>query len=261
MPRIDFTAPLTATDAEDRRLTDWSILSPFVGRSFDETELLGFFGQYPEEIPIAALLELIGDTRILANDKINGLMAQSSARSTRPLNAEELEILQKHVVGQWSDGFGESLELDSVNFFIDYEQVDRQQIDDGIASQGSGTHDLIPAIRARDINKVREALAQGENVHAVIGGTNALGWAISFADAPIAHLLIDAGVNVNHRAYGFMTALALCAASYPDADAASVASRVLEMGQFEDSEIAYAAEIAGDKKPQLIAVLNNYRNA
>lgn len=248
---------MATTDAEDRRLTEWSKLNAFVGRSFPETDLLGFFGQSPEEVPVAVLLERIGDTQILANDEQDELVARTSVRSARPLTAEELEILQKHVLGQWSDGWGESLALDGFCFFIDHEQIDCKQIEDGIASHGSGTRVLFPAILARDIERVRAALAQGDNVQAVIGGTNALGWAFFMADAVIAHLLIDAGVDVNHRAYGFMTALTLCATSrLTDADAASVAIRVLEKGKFESQDIEYAAGIAGEIKPQLLTVLN-----
>jgi len=261
MPRIDFTAPLAATDADDGRVTDWSILSTFVGRSFGETDLLGYFGQSPEELPVAVLLERVGDTRVLANEQNDGLVVQSSLRSSRPLTDSELEVLQKHAEGQWSDGWGESLELDGLNFFIDYEQTDRQQVDDGIPSRGSGTLDLIPAILATDVERVRAALAQGEDVRAVIGGTTTLGWAFFSRAAAIAHLLIDAGVDVNHRDGGFMTALGSCALSFADADAASLASRILEDGQFTTEEIEYAAEVAGSEKPQFLGVLEKHRSA
>ncbi len=57
MPRIDFTAPLIVTDAQGRRVADWSTLSQFVGRSFENTNILGYFGQSIDEFPVAVLLD------------------------------------------------------------------------------------------------------------------------------------------------------------------------------------------------------------
>lgn len=252
---------MTVADADDRSVTDWSTLHTFAGRSFPDSDLLGYFGQSPEEIPVAILLESVGHTRILATADQTTLLAQTSVRASRLLVEAELELIQKHVEGQWADGWGAALSLDDCNFFIQHEQVACSQIDDGIASLGSGTRDLFPAILARDTERVRQALAQGENVRALIGGTNALGWAFYQADATIAHLLLDAGVDVNLRAHGFMTTIASCALSLPDPEAAAVTRRLLEKGTFESHELDYAAEIAGTNKPLLLAVLNEYRNA
>ena len=264
MPRIDFIAPLAVTDADDRRVNDWSILSQCVGRMFECTDVLGFFGASDEEWTVGVLLERMGDMQILAGDQHDGLVARSSVRSARTLTVDELEILQKHVVGQWSDGFGECLELDGMNFYIDHEQVDRQQVDDGIALRGSGTPDLFPAIRERDIERVRAALDNGEDGNAFLGGMTALGWAIYGADVPIAHLLIDRGAVVHYRGYGPTTPLFWCAinSDLADDDAASIASRLLEIGGFESDEIEYAVDVAsGGDKPQLLTVLNKYRSA
>ncbi len=119
MPRIDFTAPLIVTDAEGHRLANWSSLSQFVGRSFENTDILGYFGQSIDEVPVAVLLERSGDIHILANPRNDGLLAKSSLRSSRTLSADELEVLQNHVEGTWSDGVGECLDLDEMSFYID----------------------------------------------------------------------------------------------------------------------------------------------
>jgi hypothetical protein len=264
MPRIDFTAPLIVTDAEDRVVADWSTLSQFVGRSFENTDILGYFGQSIDDVPVAVLLDRSGDIRVLANQHNDGLIAKSSLRSVRALSADELEILQDHVEGTWSDGVGECLDLDDMNFHIDLEHVDRQQIDDGIASHGSGTRDLFPSIHAGDIEKVRAAIDNGENINAVLGGTTTLGWAIAFADAPIAHLLIGAGVDVHYLAHGIQTVLVACAASrdFSDDDAASVAARLLATGGFDHHEIDRAVEIADSRgKTRLLEVLKNHPRA
>jgi hypothetical protein len=196
--------------------------------------------------------------QVLSNQQRDGLLVRSSFRSARALGVNELDILQKHVEGQWSDGVGECLDLDGLSFYIDLDHVARQQTDDGIVSQGSGTRDLFPAIHAGNIERVRAALDDGENVLAVLGGTTTLGWAIAFANARIANLLIDRGVNVHFREYGLETVLVSCAASrdFSDADAASVAERLLTMGGFEHAEVIRAAEIAVQRgKKQLLAVL------
>ncbi len=133
-----------------------------------------------------------------------------------------------------------------------------KQFDDGIACVGSGTHDLFPAIQARDLNRVRTAIDQGENIHAILGGTDALGWAFFVADASIVQVLIDAGVDVNFRPHGFMTSIASCALSLPDDDAYEVAIRLLAKGKFERHEIEYAAQIAASKRPKLCALLKEY---
>lgn len=264
MPRIDFTAPLIVTDPDGRHVNDWQILSSFVGRSFVNTDILGFFGQSMDEVPVAILLDRSGDIQILSNRQRDGLLARSSVRSARALTEDELEILWKHVEGQWSDGVGECLDLEGRYFFIDLDHVDRQQIDDGVMSQGSGTRDLFPAIYAGNIERVRAAIRDGENVNAILGGTTTLGWAIAFANASIAHLLIDSGVDVHFREYGIETVLVACAASrdFSDADGASVAERLLAMGGFEHAEIVRAAEIAEQRgKKQLVAVLTKSQTA
>ncbi len=147
-----------------------------------------------------------------------------------------------------------------MNFDIDLGHVDRQQIDDGIVSPGSGTRDLFPTIHAGDIENVCAAIGNGENVHAVLGGTTTLGWAIAFADAPTAHGLIDNGVDLEH---GMQTVLIACAASrgFSDADVASVVARLLAIRGF-DHEIEQAVEIAEQRgKSQLLEVLNKHRSA
>ena len=135
MPRIDFTAPLIVTDAEDRVVADGSTLQEFVGRSLENSDILGYFGQSIDEVPVAVLLDRSGDIQILANQHNDGLIAKSSLRSVRALSADELEILQKHVEGTWSDGVGECLDMDEMNFEIDLDHIDRQQIDDGVVSR------------------------------------------------------------------------------------------------------------------------------
>lgn len=263
MPRIDFTAPLIATDAQGRRVADWSTLSQFVGRSFKNTNILEYFGQSIDEVPVAVLLDRSGDIEIFANLRNDGLLAKSSLRSSRTLSADELDVLQNHVEGTWSDGVGECLDLEELSFYIDLDHVDRQQEDDGVVSLGSGTRDLFPAIHAGDIEKVRTAIDIGENVNAILGGTTTLGWAIAFADAPIAHLLIDSGVDVRYPEHGMETVLVSCAASrdFVDADAASVAARLLAIGGF-DHEIDRAAEIAEQRgKSRLLEVLKQHQGA
>jgi hypothetical protein len=260
MTRIDFTAPLFVTDAEDRHVIDWPTLNGFVGRAFVDTDILRFFGESIDEVPVAVLLDGSGDIQILSNPQCDGVLARSSLRSSRALTADELETLRNHVEGEWSDGVGEDLNLDGYQFFIDLDRAEHQQIDDGITSQGSGTRDLFPAIHAGDVDRVRAAIADGENVLAVLGGTTALGWAIAFADAAIAHLLIDRGADVYFRENGMETVLVSCAASrdFSDADAASVVERLLAMGGFEPAEIVRAAEIAAQRgKKQLLAVLTS----
>lgn len=263
MPRIDFTAPLIVTDTEDRVVADWSTLREFVGRSFENTDILGYFGQSIDEVPVAVLLDRSGDIQILANQHNDGLIAKSSLRSVRTLSADELEVLQNHVEGTWSDGVGECLDLDEMSFYIDLDHVDRQQEDDGIVSHGSGTRDLFPAIHAGDIEKLRVAIDNGENVNAILGGTTTLGWAIAFADAPIAHLLIDSGVDVHYLEHGMQTVLVACAASrdFADPDAASVATRLLATGGF-DHEIDRAVEITDQRgKSKLLEVLKKHQSA
>ncbi|MCL4204957.1 MAG: hypothetical protein KJ000_20955 [Pirellulaceae bacterium] len=258
MPRIDFTAPLIVTDAEDRLVADWSTLQEFVGRSFENTDIIGYFGQSIEDVPVAVLLERSGDIQILANLQNDGLIAKSSLRSVRALSTNELDILQNHVEGTWSDGVGEGLDLDEMNFHIDLDHVDRQQVDDGLVSHGSGTRDLFPSIHAGDIERVRAAIENGENVNAILGGTTTLGWAIAFADAPIAHLLIDSGVDVHYLEHGMQTVLVSCAASrnLSDGDAASVAARLLTIDGFDQNEIQRAVEIAEQRgKTSLLDVL------
>lgn len=150
-----------------------------------------------------------------------------------------------------------------MNFHIELDRVDRQQVDDGMASHGSGTRDLFPSIHAGDIEKVRAAIDKGENVNAVLGGTTTLGWAIAFADALIAHLLIDSGVDVHFLEHGIQTVLVGCAASrdFSDDDAASFATRLLETGGF-DHEIDRAVEIADQRgKTRLLELLRNYQSA
>jgi hypothetical protein len=264
MPRIDFTAPLIVTDAEDRVVADWSTLREYVGRSFENTDILGYFGQSIDEVPVAVLLDRSGDIQILANQRNDGLIAKSSLRSVRALSADELEILQNHVEGTWSDGVGECLDMDEMNFEIDLDHIDRQQVDDGVVSLGSGTRDLFPSIHAGDIEKVRAAIGNGENVNAILGGTTTLGWAIAFADAPIAHLLIDSGVDVHYLEHGMQTVLVACAASrdFSDADAASVAARLLALGGFDHYEIDRAVEIAEQRgKTRLLDVLREHQSA
>lgn len=264
MPRIDFRAPLIVTDAEDRVVTDWSTLSEFVGRSFENTDVLGYFGQSIDEAPVAVLLDRSGDIQILANEQSDGLMAKSSLRSVRALSGEELDILQKHVEGTWSDGVGECLDMGDMNFQIDLDRIDRRQVDDGIASHGSGTRDLFPAIHAGDVETVRAAIEKGENVNAILGGTTTLGWAIAFADAQIALLLIDSGVNVHYLEHGMQTVLVACAASrdFSDCDAASVATRLLSIGGFDRHEIDRAVEIAEQRgKARLLDVLREHQRA
>jgi hypothetical protein len=264
MPRLDFTAPLVVTNAEDRVVKDWSMLREFVGRSFENTDALGYFGQSIEEVPVAVLLDRSGDIRVLSSERNDGLIAKSSIRSVRTLTGSELEILQSHVEGTWSDGVGECLALDGMGFYIDLDHIDCQQMDDGIVSQGSGTRDLFPAIHAGNIDKVRAAINDGENINAILGGTTTLGWAIAFADAAIAHLLIDHDVDVHYLEHCMQTVLVACAASrnLPDADAASVATRLLTIGGFDDSEIDRAIEIASQRrKTKLVEVLNNHKSA
>lgn len=263
MPRIDFTAPLIVTDAEDRRVADWSTLSQFVGRSFENTDILGYFGQSIEEVPVAVLLDQSCNAQIFGHPRNDGLLAKSSLRSIRTLSADELDVLQKHVEGTWSDGIGECLNLDEMSFYIDLDHVDCLQEDDGVVSHGSGTRDLFPAIYAGDIEKVRAAIDNGENVNAILGGTTTLGWALAFADAPIAHLLIDHGVNVHYLEHGMDTVLVSCAASsdFVDGDAASVAARLITIGGF-DHEIDRAVEIAEQRgKSKLLEVLKQRQSA
>jgi len=264
MPRIDFTAPLVVTNEEDRVINDWATLREFGGRSFKNTEILGYFGQSIDEVPVAVLLDRPGNIHVLTNKRKDGLIAKSSLRSVRMLNASELEILQSHVEGTWSDGIGECLDLDGMSFHIDLDHVVCQQVDDGVVSQGSGTRDLFPAIHAGNIDNVRAAINNGENVNAILGGTTTLGWAIAFANAPIVHLLIDHGVDVHYLEHEMQTVLVSCAASrnFPDADAASVATRLLTIGGFDDSEIDRAMEIASRRgKTKLVDVLNNHKGA
>lgn len=260
MSRIDFIAPLMLIDdEEDCEVTDWETLSKFVGRSFENSDTLGFFGQSIEEVPVAVLLDRSGNIQILANEDNDGLMAKATVRSVRELSSDELDILQNHVSGQWSDGVGECLELDDKFYFaIENNHVVRQQVNDGISTQGSGTRDLFPAIHAKDIDRVRAAIEAGENVHSVLAGTTTLGWAISCADAPIAHLLIDSGVDVHYREHGMNTVLVSCAASrdFADEGAASVAGRLLELGGFDQEEIETAAGIAESRgKIRLLTAL------
>ncbi len=54
---------------------------------------------------------------------------------------------------------------------------------------------------------MRTAIDIGENVNAILGGTTTLGWAIAFADAAVAHLLIDNGVDVHYPEHGMETVL------------------------------------------------------
>lgn len=263
MPRIDFTAPFIVTDAEDHCISNWATLKQFVGRTFENTAILDYFGQSIAEVPVAVLLDRSGNIQIIANPRNDGLLARSSLRAVRLLSADELEILRDHVVGTWSDGVGECLGLDEMSFHIDLTNVDCQQEDDGVASLGSGTRDLFPAIHSCDIAKVRAAIDSGENVNAILGGTTTLGWAIAFADAPIAHLLIDNGVDVHHLEHGMETVLVSCAASrdFVDADAASVATRLLAIGGFAH-DIDRAAEIAELRgKSSLLKVLKQYQIA
>lgn len=63
MPRIDFTAPLVVTNEEDRVVNDWATLREFVGRSFENTDALGYFGQSIDEVPVAVLLDRSGNIR------------------------------------------------------------------------------------------------------------------------------------------------------------------------------------------------------
>lgn len=263
MSRIEFTAPLTVSDAKDRRVDDWPTLSQFVGRSFANTDVVGYFGQTMDEVPVAVLLEPAGDIQILSNPQGDGLLARSTIRSERALTADELEILRTQVEGQWTDGVGECLDLDGLNFFIDLDHVDRQQIEDGVVSRGSGTRDLILAIHAGDLERVRAALDAGENVNAFLGGTSPLGWAFFGNSALLVHLLIDRGADIHFRPDdGEHTFLFMCALCLSDADAASVAKRLLAMGGFEPADLDQAAELAEqfDKK-QLVAVLTTSQQA
>lgn len=261
MMRIDFTAPLIVTDEDDAEVADWDVLRPLAGRSFENTDVLGYFGQSPEELPVAVLLNRLGDIRILANDHDTGLLARSSLRAARRLTPEELEVLRGHVEATWSDGVGENLDLDEFMFHIDLDHIECQQVDDGVISHGSGTRDLFPAIHAADIDRVQAALQAGENVQAVLGGTTTLGWAIAYANAAIARLLIDAGVNVHYQEHEMHTVLVSCAASrdFADEDAVDVAGRLLDIGGFDRAEVDRAIGVAElRQKTMLLQVLREH---
>lgn len=260
MPRIEFTAQLVVTDEQNHIIDDWATLNQFVGRTFENTDVLGYFGQSIDEVPVAVLLDRSGDIQVVANTRSDGLLAKSSLRSSRELSGGELQLLRSHIEQTWSDGVGECLGLEEKHFHIDLDHIDQQQIDDGIVSRGSGTCDLFPAIHAGQVDRVRAAIADGENVHAILGGTTTLGWAIAFANAPIAHLLIDSGVDVHFLEHGMQTVLVACAASrrFSDTDAASVAARLLAIGGFEH-EKGRAIEIARQRgKTKLLGVLEQF---
>ena len=84
---------------------------------------------------------------------------------------------------------------------------------------------------------------------------------MSYANAEIALLLIERGVDVHKRSWDDSTVLSRCAASrdFEDQDAAHVADVLLGIGGFEESEWERAVELAELRgKTQLLATLRSH---
>ena len=258
--RIDFSAPVVVTDENDEEIADPSVLSSFVGVSFPDTQLTDHFGGTIEEMPVAILLEPGGTIELVAGDTTDALRAASVFRATRVLADDELLVLRKYVEGSWSDGAGSCLEHEDLNIYIMVEQIQSQQVDDGVQSEGTGTTDLFPAIRRIDAAGVAKALDQGERLNSSLCGVNPLQWALCYGNAEIALLLIDRGVDVHKRSWDDSMVLSMCASSrnFNDQDAAQVAGVLLGIGGFEQSEWLRAVEIAELRgKTQLLATLQS----
>jgi hypothetical protein len=258
MVRIEFSAPVVATNENDEEITDRSVLSGLVGVSFPDTQLTDHFGGTIEEMPVAILLEPGGTIELVAGDTTDALRAASVFRATRALADEELLVLHKHVEGSWSDGAGSCLEHEDLGIHIVIDQIQCQQVDDGVPCEGTGTLDLFPAIRRIDAAGVAKALAQGERIDSSLCGVNPLQWALCYGNAEIALLLIERGVDVHKRSWDDSMVLSMCASSrnFNDQDAALVADVLLGIGGFEQSEWERAVEIAELRgKTQLLATL------
>ncbi|HUG66414.1 MAG TPA: ankyrin repeat domain-containing protein [Pirellulaceae bacterium] len=258
--RIEFSAPVVVTDENDDEITDPAVLSGLVGVSYPGTQLTDHFGGTVEEMPVAILLEPGGTIELVAGDTTEPVRAISVFRARRALSDDELAVLHNFVEGSWSDGAGSYLEHDDLCIHIVIDQIRSQQVDDGVESDGNGTSDLFPAIRRIDVAGVTRALDQGERLKSSLCGVNPLQWALCYANAQIALLLIERGVEIHKRSWDGGTVLSMCASSrdFKDQDAAQVASELLDIGGFEQSEWQRAVEIAELRgKAQLLAILRS----
>ena len=106
-----------AVDPEGRVVDDPAILDELAG-FIDEEDLYAtdYIGDTPPEDAIAAALERSGQLRFALKAGEASLRVFTTFVSRRPLTSEELDWLRYYVLGQWSDGMGESLFVPSGPF-------------------------------------------------------------------------------------------------------------------------------------------------
>jgi hypothetical protein len=258
--RIDFSAPVDVTDEDDDVVTDPSVLSRLDGVTFPDILFTDYFGGSPEETAVAVLLDRGGTITIVADGAAPPLHAITSYRAARELSDDELAVLENYTAGQWSDGAGEGLIHEDWSIQINERQIRCRQYDDGVRAAGTGTVNLYPAIRNVDYDGVVRALDEGERIDSTLSGYPPLQWALLFADARIAMLLIDRGADVHALSPLGDTALATCASAntLSDADAAEITAVLLSRGGFERAEWERTMEIAENRgKSKLNAVLKS----
>lgn len=168
------------------------------------------------------------------------LQVVTEYESPIPLAPDQLERLVQDTVAQWSDGIGEGCFDDlaeehgvGISLAPHGGAIDLrvEQVDDGRAPWLPKTAVAIAA-RNGDLDGLRRRLEAGAEVDALLQRFTALQLAVIYGHAEAALLLIDHGADVNvPDAMGDTPLMRLASTqSMSDADAARVATRIIEQG-------------------------------
>jgi hypothetical protein len=185
-----------------KKITRPALLKKLHGVTYDKSSCCGAFGRDLDEIGLIG-----GHLRLVYRTEGNQLRIVTEYHAPRALTPDELSALLRETTAQWSDGIGESyfwqdvgpgFKVDLAPLFEDHD-LRTEQLDDGVAVPVPVPRltPLMKAAEAGDLDRIRQLLAQGEDVNARgRNGDTALERAIVMGHVDAALLLIQQGAQV-----------------------------------------------------------------
>jgi hypothetical protein len=204
--KVIISGRAAAFDRENREITQPARLRALDGIVYEEMSCCDCLGGELGEIGLIG-----GLLRLAHRADGNQLRIVTEYQSPRALTPKELQGLVKETQAQWSDGIGESyfwqdvgsgVRVDLYPLFQGHELY-VEQFDDGVAVPVPKYSRLPKAAEAGDIERIRQLLAQGEDVNATDRtGTCALNRAVVMGHVDAALFLIEQGADVRARTSG-----------------------------------------------------------
>lgn len=233
--KIIISGPATTCHAQTgEEIRASSLLRPLHGLRYDEDLCANYlYDDLLNDISIVG-----GAIELAFVPDSGGLRVISEYWSPAVLNADQLQALADHTLGQWSDGIGEGcfdewsqqtgIDLDLAPFASDsYQPPTFEQVDDD--REVPRFAHLAKAVWNEKVEIVRQAVAEKAELNAVYDGHSALLLAILRKNMSIVMLLIEGGADVNLASVTGTTPLMACASLDPE-DAIAVAKALLAKG-------------------------------